>query len=129
MAPVGSRVTLRGLVARPELNGARGSVTAAGAPGRMLIALDDAPAGSVPLAIKAENMQADSAGVQAGAEQGKLVREHGQTLSNLLDFFVCAASAAIDERVPLTTTPEVNALRNSGPSTHGGDASSRRGGK
>jgi hypothetical protein len=115
MAPVGSRVTLRGLVARPELNGARGSVTAAGAPGRLLVALDDAAAGAVPLAIKAENMQADSADVQAGAEQGKLVREHGMTLSNLLDFFVCSASAIVGERVPLTTTPEVNALRNSGP--------------
>jgi hypothetical protein len=54
-------VELRGLVAKPELNGKRGVVVAAGmdaADGRWGVRLDGAAPSAKPLALKAGNLRA-----------------------------------------------------------------------
>jgi hypothetical protein len=113
--PVGSRVTLRGLVARPELNGRAGTVTAHAAPPRLLVALDDDGHGGVaPLAVKPDNLVRDAA--QAGAQAGKLSLPEGPALSNLLDMIVVVVSN-VDEEQPLDID-DVYPLRNNPAGLH-----------
>jgi hypothetical protein len=108
--PTGSRVTLRGLVARPELNGRVGTVTAHAAPPRLLVALDDVGDGCVtaPLGVKPDNLVRDEA--QAGAQAGKLALPHGPALSSLLGLLLVTASH-VDELKPLEID-DIYPLRN-----------------